>query len=671
MTVRYNVSRRRTAARPAALACALLGTLAATFCALLGAFPAAAHSASRTAPDIVVAGFEGASYPAGWTVTGTAFGRGPAQGALPNQMQVSGFEGHGLVNSYNGADGSVGTLTSAAFPISRRYLSFLIGGGRHPDTEKIELVVNGRVVRRSTGLDDERLSWTQWDVSALQGRSATIKITDAETGRWGHINIDSITLTDRKLPDERTAELASALAAIRRAIPAAEADPRRPAYHFHTPAQWMNDPNGPIYYRGWYNVFYQFNPYGSQWGSMHWGHARSRDLVNWEHLPVALWPSKREGEDHVYSGSTFPRGDGKPMAFYTSIGPRDPEQWAALPDTPELLLWHKAPGDPVVTEATSGTDHIAEWRDPFLFAENGVTYMVTGGGLNGRGIVALYRTANSGLTSWKYLGVLFQHPDSQIHNVECPNLAKVDGKWVLLTSTYGKVESFVGRLDLAHRKFIAEKRGVLADGSYASQLLHAADGSVIHLAWMHTDQGKAWNGYMTLPSALRIAPDDTLYRQPIARFSALRGKHVRIVGRSVTGVDALGGQISGQSLELIADIDPGTASSVTLKLRVSQDGSRSVAIRYEPATRTLFTQGRDPVVLPASRSNALKLHLFVDRGALDVYAAGGAVTQCAFFPDAQPGDVGFQVAAQGGTARITRMDSYTMKPAAFDLSHFH
>jgi beta-fructofuranosidase len=86
------------------------------------------------------------------------------------------------------------------------------------------------------------------------------------------------------------------------ALMRAAADSTRPVYHFRPPAQWMNDPNGVIFHEGWYHIFYQHNPYGDNWGHMHWGHARSRDLVDWDHLPIALWPSLELGEEHCFSG---------------------------------------------------------------------------------------------------------------------------------------------------------------------------------------------------------------------------------------------------------------------------------------------------------------------------------------------------------------------------------
>src|SRR4051794_41958045 len=95
---------------------------------------------------------------------------------------------------------------------------------------------------------------------------------------------------------------AKATQAVLDAMATAEADPERPVYHFHPPANWTNDPNGTICYRGWHHLFYQLNPSDARPGNQHWGHARSRDLVNWEHLPIAIWPSTDKGERAIFSG---------------------------------------------------------------------------------------------------------------------------------------------------------------------------------------------------------------------------------------------------------------------------------------------------------------------------------------------------------------------------------
>ncbi|HPX40762.1 MAG TPA: 2,6-beta-D-fructofuranosidase, partial [Candidatus Hydrogenedentes bacterium] len=169
--------------------------------------------AGEPGPDILIADFEGADYGA-WTVEGEAFGPGPARGTLPNQMEVSGFEGQGLVNSFFNGDGATGMLTSPPFRLERDYLAFLIGGGMHPGETCINLLVNGEVVRTATGPNDkaggtERLDWFSWDVSGLRGQTAIIRIVDAHTGGWGHINIDHIVQSERSIgTEETTRELA-------------------------------------------------------------------------------------------------------------------------------------------------------------------------------------------------------------------------------------------------------------------------------------------------------------------------------------------------------------------------------------------------------------------------------------------------------------------------------
>ncbi|GIX05579.1 MAG: hypothetical protein KatS3mg114_1448 [Planctomycetaceae bacterium] len=132
----------------------------------------------------------------GWIATGTAFGKEPASGTLPQQQPVRGYLGQRLVNTYLGGDAATGTLTSPAFAITADYLNFLIGGGHHPET-RMELLVQGEVVRRASGENREQLRWQSWDVRAWRGKSAQLRIVDEHQGSWGHINIDQIMLSDR------------------------------------------------------------------------------------------------------------------------------------------------------------------------------------------------------------------------------------------------------------------------------------------------------------------------------------------------------------------------------------------------------------------------------------------------------------------------------------------
>ena len=149
--------------------------------------------------DIVLADFEQPAYGT-WVTTGTAFGSGPAQGTLANQGAVSGYQGSGLVNSFNGGDTSTGTLTSPPFVITKPYLDFLIGGGNNPGQTCLNLIVSNVVVMTATGANSETLAAAQWNVSAYLGQTATLQIVDSATGGWGHILIDEITLSDSAFP---------------------------------------------------------------------------------------------------------------------------------------------------------------------------------------------------------------------------------------------------------------------------------------------------------------------------------------------------------------------------------------------------------------------------------------------------------------------------------------
>ena len=161
----------------------------------------------ETRPDILLADFESDDW-GGWTVEGTAFGPGPARGALPGQAAVTGYLGDGYASSFHGGDPALGRLISPPFTVQRRYLSFLIGGGRHtyygnndPGYVAVNLVHDGHVVRtapRSQWAPDgsDHLVWDWFDLADLAGTQVRVEIVDQHTGPWGHILVDQIAQTD-------------------------------------------------------------------------------------------------------------------------------------------------------------------------------------------------------------------------------------------------------------------------------------------------------------------------------------------------------------------------------------------------------------------------------------------------------------------------------------------
>ena len=132
----------------------------------------------------------------GWTITGDAFGKGPSHGTEAGQQPVTGFAGHGLVNTFIGGDGPQGTATSKKFTIERRYIGFLIGGGNLPGKTCMNLLVGKTIVRTAMGKGREALEPASWDVSEFKGKEAAIEIVDRSSEGWGHINVDQIIFSD-------------------------------------------------------------------------------------------------------------------------------------------------------------------------------------------------------------------------------------------------------------------------------------------------------------------------------------------------------------------------------------------------------------------------------------------------------------------------------------------
>ena len=459
------------------------------------------------------------------------------------------------------------------------------------------------------------------------------------------------------------------------ATPKAEADPERPVYHFRPPANWNNDPNGTIWYKGWHHLFYQHNPYDAKWGHMHWGHARSRDLVNWEHLPIALGPSLEKGEEHIYSGAAILASDGRPRLIYTSIGKRDPEQWLASPADDELIAWEKYTGNPILNLKIHGNRKISDWRDPFMFREGGKTYMVCGGNTNGRkesggGAVQLYESEKPDLTAWKYRGQIFEYRDREVVNIECPNLFKLGSKWVLLISPHKPCEYFIGNLDLERAKFSPETHGVLDPGSsYASNISYDEKGRCILWLWGRTETNpeKGWNSCMAIPRILTIGNAGFLRQNPAPKFEALRGEpgiteSTELAEKPV----ALGSGISGDCLEIEAQLSASAAASVSLRVRCAADGAGGTEISFNSKDGVL-TAGKVKKLLGTGQP--VRLRIFLDKRVMEIYANDG---DAAIFTtvDAAVNDTTIVAFARGGAGRLESLKAWPLKPARFSLDRF-
>ncbi len=391
----------------------------------------------------------------------------------------------------------------------------------------------------------------------------------------------------------------------------------------------MNDPNGPIFYQGFYHLFYQLDPFSDQGGPRYWGHVRSRDLAKWETLPIALQPSTEAGEAEVWSGCCTVNGLGTPMIFYTSIArgtsaQDHAEQWAAMGDD-DLIKWRKSPANPMLTEALHEGVKIYDWRDPFIFRDSKKTFMVTGGNLNraqgGQAVVNIYEAENAELTQWKYRGVLFEDSDPEARTAECPNFFKLGGQWVLFLSPYGKVQYFVGDFDAGTCRFRPRTRGVLDLGRnfYAPNTMQVSDGRRLVWGWVNGfPSGHGWNGCLSLPRLLTLSRDGQLRQNPAPQLEKLRGRPVEWREAHLESGGKTFPLPRTNALEILAEIDLRGAKSIELEIKSGAGDAPPVVVNFSGSElQVMDTKG----ALPFSEGERrLKLRVFIDRSVLEVFA---------------------------------------------------
>jgi beta-fructofuranosidase len=462
--------------------------------------------------------------------------------------------------------------------------------------------------------------------------------------------------------------ISRAMSALQAAVPRAQADPARPIFHITAPAQWMNDPNGPIYHNGFYHIFYQLHPFSDGDGPKYWGHVRSRDLVKWEALPIALWPSAEMGEAGVWSGCCTLNGNGEPMIFYTSIAAGQSaqthaEQWGAMGDK-DLITWRKYPANPVLSESLHGTNKIYDWRDPFIFRQRNRTFLVTGGNLNkaqgGKAVVNIYESENSALTQWKYRGVLFQLPDAEARTAECPNFFNIGEQWVLLVSPYGKVQYYVGDFDAETCRFKARARGFLDYGQsfYAPNTLQLADGRRIVWGWVNGfPGGHGWNGCLSLPRVLSLSSDGQLRQSPAPQLNRLRGGAVAWRNTDLRGEGAALRLPHSNTLEIRAQILLRTSGVVSLSLKNDALNPPPVVMRIDGSEFTMA--GAKGGLSLSGPERELDLRIFMDRSVLEVFANDRLCVTRVIAP--LEAGATLQVSSPDGSAQAKLIEAWPMK----------
>lgn len=480
-----------------------------------------------------------------------------------------------------------------------------------------------------------------------------------------------------------------AMQSVAAATGRADADPTRPVYHFRPPANWMNDPNGPIFHNGWLHLFYQHNPYGDDWGHMHWGHARSQDLVHWEHLPIALWPSLDLGEEHVFSGCAAYADQSLPMLIYTSVkrgeqGVRLPnEQWAARPLDPDLLTWEKHPANPILALATHGGPTFrGDWRDPFIFNAEGRTFLVLGGDYEQTAEVALYEADDATLTRWHYCGPLYQTPTDQARFLECPNFVKLPPaighqvtpqatpapEWLLIFSPYRQLEYISGAFDAGTLTFSPHATGVLDAGAsdvpnyYASNIVFDAQGRCILLGWVRGfAKGRSWNGCLALPRLLSMGVDGRPRQQPLPELADLRGRHQHVSNVQLVGAGHFLTGVHGDTLEIEARLDLGSAQAVGLRIHTATEAAvgeqKAVTVRYDGAM--LDVAGTAVAHAPAA-DRRLRLHIFLDKSVLELFVDDGRAAITRLVPPVRI-EQGIELFAEDGIAAATSIDIWEIK----------
>ncbi len=425
--------------------------------------------------------------------------------------------------------------------------------------------------------------------------------------------------------------------------------PMREAYHFAPWKNWMNDPNGLCWFQGYYHMFYQCNPHGQEWSNMYWGHAASRDLVHWTHLPIVLAPQEdilmnpKTAKGGAFSGCAVVDGD--EVIFYLTRhqGPLQDcedtveQQWIMRSRDMIHFTEEKCVIESPPEEASF------DFRDPKVLKIGETWYMVLGSAIRGKGAILLYESEDK--EHWKYVHPLLLEEQYEIRCFECPDLMELDGRYLAVGAFMEHYDS-CGRYQMSRyyignwrdRKIEKVKEGWFDFGSncYAMQsFVH--QGRRISIGWVSDFYGEHVNypdgvyGSMTIPRQLHIR-NDRLYMTPVEEILSLKGEILYQGG----GENIMMPKIEGNAYRATIKFSENTFFTILL----GQDKDRSISLIHDLKGLRIVTKGvrSEGIDFAADVAEVRELEIYMDRRVAEVYVNGGeAVGTKVFYNTSQDG----------------------------------
>jgi fructan beta-fructosidase len=439
-------------------------------------------------------------------------------------------------------------------------------------------------------------------------------------------------------------------------------EPMRGQFHFSPKRGWTNDPNGMVYYNGEYHLFFQHNPYGREWGNMHWGHAVSKDLVHWSEVGEALYPDESgtmfsgSGIVDVNNTSGLGRNGKAPMVlFYTA----DHSWTQGLAWSTDGRTFEKTPTTVIPRFSMGNRDPKVIWHEPskkwvlvFYAESREKPYVHT---------MRFYTSTN--LKDWAFASSIIGGKPGNAYLFECPEFYEIavegtnEKKWIL---TAANGEYSIGSFD--GQKFTPEVerlRGNFGRDYYAPQTFNnEPKGRRVEIGWWRTYTNKGSNTFnqsQSVPLHITLIKTDSglrLSRLPVPELQTLRSNTFNIGKTDLKegGANPFA-KVDAAELEMRLDLVPGTAKEITLTIH-------GKTITYNAAKQVLICDG---VEAPALLSKGkLSLIILADRIGFEIFSADGTL----FMPvnvNLNMNQKEISISATGGKAKLEKATVYALK----------